>query len=158
MGDRVWFQKCDVSIWDDVLKVFEETYARFGIIHTVLSNAGITSEDLLDDKFDADGRLEPPNLKSLQVNLVGQLYTARCTVHFAKKWPETKTHLVMTASAAAFFASPPFFVYTAAKTGVLGLMRALHLDLSLGKKNLSVNAICPFFTSTCGCPPGFFES
>ncbi|KAL4802080.1 NAD(P)-binding protein [Aspergillus unguis] len=147
LGDRVVFKKCDVSNWDDVLGAFETASSKFGCIHTVLSNAGVTAgEDLLEEKYDETGRLLAPSLTSIQINLIGQLYVSRCAVLFAKKWPETKTDLVMTASAASFFASPPIFMYCAAKTGILGLMRALHLELE--GSNTSVNIVCPFFTVT----------
>jgi NAD(P)-dependent dehydrogenase (short-subunit alcohol dehydrogenase family) len=146
LGPRAFFQKCDVSRWDDVLSLFQEASAKFGIIHAVLSNAGInTHENLLNDEYDKHtGRLLPPDLKSIEVNLLGQLYAAKCALHFFKKWPDVQCQLVMTASAGAFFPAPPIYMYCAAKSGVLGLMRGLRSEVV--KANATVNVIAPWLT------------
>lgn len=144
--DRALFKKCDVSNWDNVLDTFQETYAKFGIIHSVLSNAGInTHEDLLSHSFDKQtGRLLPPSLKSIDVNLIGQIYVSKCALFYFEKWPETKCQLVTTSSAGAFFPAPPIYMYCAAKSGVVGLMRGLRSEVV--KKNVTVNTVAPWMT------------
>ena len=140
------YRKCDVSNWNDVLDLFLEGHSRFGIIHSVLSNAGINShEGLIEDEFDEKtGRLLPPSLKSIDVNLIGQLYVARCALHFFRKWSDIPCQLVMTSSAGAYFAAPPLHMYCAAKAGVLGLMRAMYPEAV--KSNVTVNVIAPWLT------------
>lgn len=144
---RAIFKKCDVSKWDDVLELFQEAFLRFGTIHSVLSNAGINgNESLLDEDIDEQsGKLLPPNLKSLDVNLLGQLYVTRCAIHYFKKWPETPCQLVMTASAGSFFPAPPLHVYCVAKAGVVSLMRSLYYETEK-MQNLTVNTIAPWMT------------
>ncbi|CAK7206782.1 hypothetical protein SEUCBS139899_009588 [Sporothrix eucalyptigena] len=70
LGDRVIFRKCDVSEWPDVLKLFQEAVACFGIIHAVLSNAGVSEDQLFKQELDPKTNLlKPPNLKPLEINL-----------------------------------------------------------------------------------------
>lgn len=119
------------------------------MIHSVLSNAGInTHEDLLTETFDPEtGKLLPPSLTSIDVNLVGQIYVTRCALHFFDKWPDTPCQLVMTSSAGAFFPAPPIYLYCAAKAGVLGLMRGLRSKAD--QKNFTVNVVAPWLTGKC---------
>jgi NAD(P)-dependent dehydrogenase (short-subunit alcohol dehydrogenase family) len=144
--ERTLYRRCDVSSWDDVLELFFEGWKRFGVIHSVLSNAGINShEGLFQDSIDEkSGKLLPPNLKSIEVNLLGQIYVAKCALHFFRKWPDTPCQLAMTSSAGAYFAAPPIHLYCAAKAGVLGLMRAMYPEVA--KTNVTVNVVAPWLT------------
>jgi NAD(P)-dependent dehydrogenase (short-subunit alcohol dehydrogenase family) len=148
LGGRILFKSCDVSNWDQILDLFEAGYKKFGVIHSVLSNAGInTNEDLLDDIIDAQtGRLRPPSLKSIEVNLLGQLYVTKVALHYFSKWPGTRCQLVLTSSAGAFFPAPPIYMYCAAKAGVVGLMRALRCETA--KRNITINTVAPWLTGT----------
>ncbi|KAF2855377.1 NAD(P)-binding protein [Plenodomus tracheiphilus IPT5] len=154
---RVFFRKCDVSNWNDVLHLFHETWLKFGPIHAVLSNAGInTNDSLLEDEYDPDsGILLEPNLKSIEVNLIGQIYVVKCAMHYIKHWPEIQTEIVLTASAGSFFPAPPIHLYCAAKSGVLGLMRALRYDMK--GRNATINAIAPWLTLTPMLLPDWLE-
>ncbi|KAI1843756.1 hypothetical protein JX265_001050 [Neoarthrinium moseri] len=147
-GERALFRKCDVSNWDDVLSLFEAAHAQFGVINSVLSNAGInTHEGLLRDEFDTEtGKLQPPDLKSIQVNFIGHLYVTKCAMHYFGKHPEVPCQLVLTSSAGAFFPAPPIYLYCAAKSGILGLMRSLRSEVI--KKNVTVNIVAPWLTVT----------
>jgi len=144
---RVIFRKVDVSSWDNVLDLFQETWETFGVIHAVLSNAGVNKEDLLGDEIDpTTGRLLPPNLGSININLVAHLYVVKCAVHYFAKWADTRCQIVLTGSAASFIDTPPLHLYCAAKAGVLGLMRSLRTQLI--KKNVTINMIAPWLTIT----------
>ncbi|KAJ5365742.1 hypothetical protein N7517_008628 [Penicillium concentricum] len=147
----VLFRKTDISKWDDVLSLFEAGVKEFGIIHSVLANAGMNKEDLLAEDLDGNGRLLPPNLGSINVNLVGAIYTVKSAVHFFSKWPETKCQIVLTASAASYLDTPPLYLYSAAKTGVLGLMRGLRSQLI--RQNITINVVAPWMTITNMVPP-----
>lgn len=70
---RAIFRKCDVSVWLDIGTLFFDTWKTFGIIHAVVSNAGINTEaNLFKDDIDPEtGILMPPNLKTMDVNLNG---------------------------------------------------------------------------------------
>ncbi|KAF4537044.1 Glycoside hydrolase, partial [Lasiodiplodia theobromae] len=131
LKDRVLFRKCDVSSWPDVLSLFQAAHDTFGPLDAVLSNAGINREDFLADSFDAaTGELLPPDLKVLDVNLVGAVYAVKCAVHFfAKRQTEVRCQIVLTGSAASFLDTPPLHLYCASKAGILGLMRGLRTQL-----------------------------
>ncbi|CAP97142.1 Pc21g22450 [Penicillium rubens Wisconsin 54-1255] len=151
----VLFRKTDISKWNDVLSLFEAGVKEFGIIHSVLANAGMNKEDLLAEDLDGNGRLLPPNLGSISVNLVGAVYTVKSAVHFFSKWPETKCQIVLTASAASYLETPPLYLYSAAKTGVLGLMRGLRSQLV--RQNITINVVAPWMTITNMVPPSVLK-
>lgn len=144
---RTLFRKTDVSVFDDVLEGFQATWKKFGVIHAVLSNAGVNfGETLFEDEIDQQtNKLKAPNLKNVDINLIGQMYVVKCAVHYFQKWPEVRTQIVMTASAASFIDTPPLYLYCAAKAGIVGLMRGLRTQLI--KKNITVNTVCPWMTS-----------
>ena len=146
------FRKVDVSKWDDVLETFQAAWKRFGIIHAVLSNAGVNTEDLLTDNIDpSTGKLMAPDLRSVEINLFGHFHLTKCAVHYFAKWPETRCQIVLTGSAASFLDTPPLHLYCAAKTGVLGFMRSLRTQLI--KKNITVNMVAPWLTSKAVSQP-----
>lgn len=56
---------------------------------------------MLEDKVDdTSGKLLPPNLTTLNVNLLGVIYTAKCAVHYFGKMGGRPCQLVLTGSAA----------------------------------------------------------
>jgi len=149
LKDRAIFVKTDVTSWDSIINLFETAYAKFGPIDVVCGNAGIAGFDnLLDDEIDeTSGKLKAPVLKSIDVNLVGAIYTSKAAVHYFAKHPEKQGSLVLTGSAASLIDNPPVFLYCAAKTGVLGLMRGLRSQLPL-KYNCTINMVAPWMTIT----------
>jgi len=157
LKERAIFVKCDVSSWSSIINLFETTYKAFGPIDVVCANAGIAGfEVLLDDDTDTDGTLKEPNLKSIQVNLIGAIYTAKAAIHYFNKHPERKGALTMTGSAASLIDNPPTFLYCAAKTGILGLMRGLRSQLPL-KYNCTINMVAPWMTITPMLPEWIIE-
>lgn len=129
-----------------MLELFQATWTTFGIINAVLSNAGISNEDFLKDEVDpATGKLLPPNVKTIDVNLTGTIYVAKCAAHYFKKWPATRCQLVMTGSAASFIDTPPLHLYCASKAGILGFMRSLRTQL-VKNNNMTVNMVAPWMT------------
>lgn len=147
-SSRVLFHKTDVSNFSDVVALFEAAHAKFGIINAVLSNHGISNENFLVDEFDAAGKLLPPNMKTIDVNLTGTVYVAKLAAHYFRKWSDVRCQLVMTGSAASFVDTPPLHLYCASKAGILGLMRSLRTQVSKND-NFTVNMIAPWMTSTC---------
>jgi NAD(P)-dependent dehydrogenase (short-subunit alcohol dehydrogenase family) len=134
-----------------VLSLFEDAHARFGTIHAVLSNAGVSSEgrqNFLTSQLSPEGRLLPPDTTTLDVNLLGMVYMAKCAIHYFSMWPEVKCQLVMTGSAASFIDTPPLHLYCASKAGILGFMRSLRTQIGENKgKNVTVNMVAPWMTS-----------
>jgi NAD(P)-dependent dehydrogenase (short-subunit alcohol dehydrogenase family) len=122
---------------------------------------------LLEDDVDENGDLLPPNLKTINVNLLGCLYTVKLGVHYLKKSPSDSS-IVITASGSSYTRFPTTDYSTStilahhtntntgftatAKHGVLGLMRSLYSHLH-PKLPIRINAIAPSWTKTGLVPP-----
>ncbi|KAK9415450.1 putative NAD(P)-binding protein [Seiridium unicorne] len=146
---RVLFRKTDVSSWPDLLALFEAGWDKFGSVDVVLANAGINEVgDMFEDAYDeGTGKLKPPVLQTLDVNLTGVIYSAKLALHYFAKQPGKKCQLVFTGSAACFLDTPPLWVYEASKAGVMGLMRSLRTQL-VKRYNVTVNMVAPWMTKT----------
>lgn len=72
----VSFEECDVSSWESQAAAFEKTYTQQGRVDIVFANAGISREgNLLPVKGDSPP--VKPNLTTMNVNLVGVIYSKR---------------------------------------------------------------------------------
>ena len=130
LGERALFRQCDVSKWDDVLMLFQTAWKAFGTIHAVIGNAEITRESFIEDTYDQEtGKLEAPDLKSVNVNLVGQIYTL--PNYYDGLCHELPRH-------------PSLYLYCVAKAGILGSMRSLRTQLI--KRNVTINMVAPWLT------------
>jgi NAD(P)-dependent dehydrogenase (short-subunit alcohol dehydrogenase family) len=68
--------QCDVTVWDDQVTAFEKAFTQFGKINVVLVNAGIFERgDFTDPSPDEEGKPRKPDLTTLNVDLVGALYS-----------------------------------------------------------------------------------
>lgn len=103
---------------------------------------------LLNLKSRVNG-LQKPSTKCLDVNLLGTLYFSRIAAVYLKQGasPKEDKSLLLLSSTAGFKETPGLFVYTAAKHGVVGLVRSLRPYLPK-THNIRVNAICPWMTDT----------
>ncbi|KAJ4376939.1 hypothetical protein N0V86_006377 [Didymella sp. IMI 355093] len=140
------FCKVDVADWKQQIELFKAAEKHYGKIDHVFANAGIAPTiSLLEDDVDSNGDLLPPNLKTINVNLLGCLYTVKLGIHHIRKNP-TGGSIVITASGSSFTRFPATD-YTTTKHAVLGLMRSLtgHLHPNLP---LRINAIAPSWTDT----------
>ncbi|KAK1765132.1 hypothetical protein QBC33DRAFT_495819 [Phialemonium atrogriseum] len=149
LKDRVLFRKTDVSSWPDLLALFDAGWKRFGSLDIVLANAGINEVgNILEDRYDSEtGQLKPPVLQTLDVNLLGVIYTTKLAIHYFAKQPNKRFQLVLTGSAACFLDTPPLWTYEAAKAGVMGLMRSLRSQLPKNN-NVTINMVAPWLTKT----------
>ncbi|KAF1949676.1 NAD(P)-binding protein [Byssothecium circinans] len=152
------FKKVDVTSWSDQAGLFKAAHAEYGRIDHVFANAGIgPTESFLEEDLDEDGELKKPNLKTVEVNLTGVIYTVKLGIHYLRKNGAEGGSVVMTASASSFsrFPTPD---YGAAKHAVLGLLRSLTGLLPRHNLPIRVNAISPSWTATNILPAGFAAS
>lgn len=116
----------------------EAARAAFGPVTIVVANAGQAESAPLHRTSDELWE------RLIGVNLTGTFLTIRELLPdlVAAGWGR-----VITVSSIAGLAGAPYITaYCAAKHGVIGLTRALGLELA--KKNITVNAICPGYTET----------
>lgn len=105
--------------------------------------------------LDESGQLEPPNLRTIDINLLGPIYTARLASAYmselASQRPEGAGGSIVLAASASSFQNFSAGDYTIAKHGVLGMIRGMGSNLQ--EKGLRLNAIAPSWTAT-GIVPG----
>jgi len=86
--------------------MFKAAEQQYGKIDHVFANAGIgSSTSLLEEDVDDKGNLLPPKLNTINVNLVGVMYTVKFGIHYLRKNP-CGGSIVMAASAASFSRFP----------------------------------------------------
>ncbi|KAF5355507.1 hypothetical protein D9758_006411 [Tetrapyrgos nigripes] len=150
-GKKAFVRKCDVTNWEDLVALFDFAIEKFGCVDIVVANAGISEVGrFLNVGLDTHGKPSKPNLKTLEVNLVGAMYTVHLAQHYllVNREPEGTSlkSVVMLGSMASWVAIPTAPVYAASKHGVLGVVRSLDPVFAL--KNMRINVVCPFFADT----------
>lgn len=143
--------RCDVTVWDDMIALYELGMKEYGTIDIVVANAGVgaASGPFTSIKFDPDGKPLAPNLTTLNVNLIGTLYTTHLALHYLtlnRPDPKSLKAVVLIGSMASWFGIPRGEIYSASKHAVLGFMRALHP--SLEAQHIRISVIHPWFADT----------
>ena len=133
LGGNAAAFEADVTKLDQLEGAAGATVDRFGGIDALVNNAGIRIVKSFQDHTEEDWR------RILDVNLTGQFLTAKAVVpHLIARG---KGKIVNVASIAGLGGRPNRVAYVAAKFGIVGLTRALAMDLSAD--NICVNALCP---------------
>ena len=137
-GVRVTTHQSDVSSSDSVNALFEHA-AAFGKVGLLVNNAAIFPRVPFLDMTEADWD------SVLDVNLKGSFL---CAQQAAKAMVASGTGgaIINLTSGAAFRSSPSGAHYVSSKAGVVGLTRALALELA--PHQIRVNAIAPGLTDT----------
>ncbi|CAI7641896.1 unnamed protein product [Penicillium palitans] len=159
ISEKLKFIKLDVSSWENQRDAFIQVEEWFGRIDHVFANAGIgPTTNFLDDNLDENGQLTPPDLRTVNVNLLGVIFTVRLAAYYIQKHSAHRASgelgsIVVTASTASFqnFSAGD---YTITKHGVLGLIHGIGYQLE-GKVRL--NAVAPSWTATGVVPTSFIE-
>jgi NAD(P)-dependent dehydrogenase (short-subunit alcohol dehydrogenase family) len=140
------FVKCDVTKFADQVSVFKAALklSPTGRIDVVVANAGISGNDpvfTLTDSADP----EEPDLKILNIDLIGVLYTAKCAMHYWQfdSRPAEDKCFIIKSSLAGYLAVPAATQYSVSKYGVRGLMIQMRLA-----DRCRVNLVAPWFIST----------
>jgi NAD(P)-dependent dehydrogenase (short-subunit alcohol dehydrogenase family) len=138
--------KCDVTSWDSQVAAFQAAVAKYGRVDIVIANAGITEIGKFSfPEADAKGVPVKPDLKTIDVNLIGVLYTSHLALFYLAKNPSKNKALVLTGSMASMAGIPFSPMYSTAKHALIGLLRSL---VGEGREDVRVNVISPWFTDT----------
>ena len=132
------YQICDVTQASAVADAFEKARADLGPISAVVANAGAAESVPF-------AKMSPDQLHDmLAVNLIGVFNVWQAALADMKTagWGR----LIAVASTAGLKGYPYVSAYCAAKHGVVGLTRAVALELA--STDITVNSICPGFTET----------
>jgi len=153
---QVWTSHCDVTNWDNQARMFEEAVGKSptGRIDIVVANAGISGQDPI---FVEDSASTPqkPDLKILDINLIGAMYTVKLALFYFRKQFNSAvaegagsidSSLVLQGSLAGYVDQPGSPQYNASKFGLRGTMRCLRrTSLQHGTR---VNYIAPWYIKT----------
>jgi 3-oxoacyl-[acyl-carrier protein] reductase len=140
-GQEALVKQVDVSSEEDVLDMAREALGCFGRIDVLVNNAAYyygvarrTFDDISVAEWD----------RMMAVNVRGPWLCTRAVFPYMKEVGKGK--IVNLASEVFFTGSHGFVHYVASKGGVIGLTRALAVEL--GPHGICVNAVAPGFTDT----------
>jgi NAD(P)-dependent dehydrogenase (short-subunit alcohol dehydrogenase family) len=145
---RLLVHTCNVTVWSDQRTGFEKAYERFGRIDCVFVNAGISEyeDQFFKDELDSGGKLKEPDRRTLKIDMDAASDSTKLAIHYLRKNGPPGGSIVLTASLAGYLASAGAPLYSAAKHGVVGLMRALKQECM--KLNIAISVVAPAITVT----------
>ncbi|HEY7062534.1 MAG TPA: SDR family NAD(P)-dependent oxidoreductase [Chloroflexota bacterium] len=123
----------DVASSPSITQAVQQTVAHWGGLDIVVANAGISSHQSIVDMDEAAWDAV------LAVDLDGVFYTVRAAIPALRQSPHGR--IVCTASHYGLIGQAGLAHYSAAKGGVIGLVRSLALEL--GPAGITVNAVAP---------------
>lgn len=141
IGRESFVTKVDVSVEKDTLRMAREAIEKFGRIDVLVNNAayyyGVTRTPFTDIRVEDWDRM-------MAVNVRGPWLCTRAV--FSQMKAQGKGKIINLTSEVFFTGSHGFVHYVSSKGGVIGLTRALAVEL--GPHGICVNAVAPGFTDT----------
>jgi NAD(P)-dependent dehydrogenase (short-subunit alcohol dehydrogenase family) len=132
----------DVTDASSVQRGVQTAESQWGAVNILINNAGqAESQTFL--------RTDPALWqRTLDVNLTGAYHMTQAVLPamLDAAAQGTPGRIIQVASTAGLMGYPYVTAYVAAKHGLVGLTRALALELA--RKNITVNAVCPGYTET----------
>ena len=126
--------RLDVGDADAIARVVPDAAERFGGLDILINNAGVQGGAPIDGEgFEATWD------RALSVMLTAHQRMIRAALPYLRRAEHPR--VVNIASTEGLGATKGYSPYVAAKTGVIGLTRALAVDL--GREGITVNCICP---------------
>lgn len=132
-----FFASCDVADADTVATAFRAAAQAHGPVHALVAAAGVGGANQAGegDRFDL----------LVDTNLRGTYHCLRAAQRHLADGPAPR-QLVVISSILARFGVPGYTGYCASKAALLGLTRALALEVAA--QGITVNAICPGWVDT----------
>jgi SDR family mycofactocin-dependent oxidoreductase len=138
-GAKVVAAEVDVRDTAALASVVEDARKAFGSIDIVSANAGIAGYSPALEMTDAAWR------EMIDIDLSGVWNTVRASAPVMVQAGNGGA-IVLTSSVAGLMAFPNLVHYTTAKHGLIGMMKALAVELA--PERIRVNAICPSHVDT----------
>jgi NAD(P)-dependent dehydrogenase (short-subunit alcohol dehydrogenase family) len=130
---------CDVARAESVKNAADFTVERFGKVHIVINNAGVS----LAGK---PGAIPIEDWRWIvDINLMGVVYGVEVFVPLIKSHGEGG-YIINTASMAGHIAGPSMSPYHATKYAVVGYSESIRQDLQV--ENIGVSVLCPAWVQT----------
>ncbi len=135
--DKAAFYLTDISDESQVKALFQSIEKSYGQIDVLVNNAGIIRDNMIWNMDSADFDLV------IKINLKGSWLMCREAARIMK---QQKAGRILNISSRAWMGNKGQTNYSASKAGIIGLTRALALEL--GPYNVSVNAVAPGLIDT----------
>lgn len=137
-GGKALFFRMDVSSHESVDKTVSEILEKFGKIDFLVNNAGIARDDM-------SVRMNHETWeKVVSINLTGAFNCKRAVLRPMMK--QRFGRIVNITSVVASTGNPGQANYVAAKAGLIGMTKAIALEMA--KRNITVNSVAPGFIDT----------
>jgi len=130
--------RCDVTDAASVDAAFAQAEAEHGPVEVLVSNAGITQDQLLALMKDEDFA------GVVDTNLTGAYRVAKRAVRGMMR--QRRGRLIFMSSVVGLLGSPGQANYAASKAGLVGLARSLARELA--PRNITANVVAPGFVDT----------
>jgi NAD(P)-dependent dehydrogenase (short-subunit alcohol dehydrogenase family) len=135
LGNLCFAMQCDVSDLQSIPPFVQKVVTQFGQIDILVNNAGINMKKEFTDVTDDDFQ------KILTTNVTAVFSLSREVVKFMLT--KNAGCIINISSMAAQYGLPKVIAYSASKTAIDGMTRAMAVELS--PKGIRVNAIAPGF-------------
>jgi 3-oxoacyl-[acyl-carrier protein] reductase len=125
--------KADVTQFDQVKEMVEETFAQYGKIDILVNNVGLIRDNFLMLMSDEDWE------SLLRANLTSLFYCCRIVIR--KMIPQRRGKIINISSISGIMGTPGQVNYAATKGGMISFTKSLAREL--GSFNIHVNAVAP---------------
>ena len=140
-GHEAFGVLCDVSKYDQVEAVAQAARQRFGKIHLLCNNAGVSITGPIFAMSMDDWRWV------YDVNVWGVIHGIKAFVPIMMEQGEA-AHVVNTASLASFNGTGDHAPYCSSKAAVLSLSQALYSEMIAFDTRIGVSVVCPGMVDT----------
>lgn len=141
IGAKVAVKTADITIYEEVEKIFNEFNEELGLLNGVIANAGRS--------WRANAHEVPPDKFAMVINanILGVFHAFRAAYPYLKKDDkDNKARFIITGSAVYPTVMGGFSSYTTSKYGVVGLQRELATEYK--RDNILVNMVLPMQVDT----------
>jgi NAD(P)-dependent dehydrogenase (short-subunit alcohol dehydrogenase family) len=138
LGELCSYKVCDLSNLKTIPALVNEIVTEYGKIDILVNNAGINQKKVFTEVTDEEFELV------IKTNLISVFALSR---EVAKAMLKEKSGCIVNISSmAAQYGIPYVIAYTAAKTGIEGMTKAMAVELS--PEGIRVNCVAPGFIAT----------